>query len=87
MARIHISPAQRRNKRSEFRHPSSEDGFRQAAGEFTSFVTGTLKDTVIVYLFFTIKDDETAAEKFIDAALANLHTATSPNKVSLDRKK
>jgi 3-hydroxyacyl-CoA dehydrogenase len=26
------------------------------------------------------KDDETAAEKFIEAALANLHTATSPNK-------
>ncbi len=27
------------------------------------------------------QDDETAADKFIDAALANLHTATSPNQV------
>ncbi len=41
---------------------------------------------MLIFLFFAIKDDETAAEKFIDAALANLHTATSPNKVSLDRK-
>jgi hypothetical protein len=42
---------------------------------------------MLIFLFFAIKDDETAAEKFIEAALANLHTATSPNKVSLDRKK
>ncbi len=66
-------------------HPSSEDRFRQEAGEFRYWNTG--KQCKSILLFFNIKDDETAAEKFIEAALANLHTATSPNKVSFDRKK